>query len=83
MSEWQPIETAPKDGTQILLYCNYYSSSNIEIGSFRNDDNDKEGEEKGWFDNSYDDFSCGYASTPLAPTHWMPLPDPPQLDEAD
>lgn len=76
--EWQRIETAPKDGTQVLLYCRHDGWDEIEIGSFRNDDNDRDGDDPCWLDNSYDDFSCGYASCPLEPTHWMPLPEPPQ-----
>ena len=71
---WQTIDSAPKDGTQVLLWCDNYG---VEIGSYRNDMNDDEGDDPCWLDNSHDDFSCGYASTPLSPTHWMPLPEGP------
>ena len=65
------MNEAPKDGRLILLF------DEIEyLGSWWNDCNFPK-EPKGWFDNTFDDFSCGYASTPLNPTHWMPLPDPP------
>lgn len=73
--EWQPIATAPKDGTNVLLWCHDYRK--IEIGSFRVDGGFSDNEEPLWLDNSYDDFSCGYASVPLEPTHWMPLPAAP------
>lgn len=73
--DWQPIETAPKDGTQLLLWSNGYCRK-VEIGSFRPDDGFA-GDDPLWLDNSYDDFSCGYASRPLRPTHWMPLPKAP------
>ena len=72
MNEWLDIKSAPKDGTQVLLWC----ENGIELGSFRRDENDRKGE-KMWLDNSYDDFSCGYASCPLNPTRWMPLPPTP------
>lgn len=74
MSEWLPIETAPK-GVELLLYCDTFG---VELGSYRSDDNDREGDPKWWYDNSYDDFSTGHASCPLNPTHWMPLPEPPK-----
>jgi hypothetical protein len=70
--QWQPIEIAPKDGTELFLFDVYRY-----VGAWRNDDNDDGRAPRQWFDNSYDDFSCGYASTPLTPTHWMPLPDDP------
>lgn len=71
MMEWQPIETAPKDGTELILF-----DEMVCIGSWRNDWNFQD-EPKQWFDNTFDDYSCGYGSTPLKPTHWMPLPEPP------
>lgn len=58
---WQPIETAPKDGTVVLV-----------IDARHDDDYPYPAHWKkgyGWFDPGWDG---GYS-----PTHWMPLPDPP------
>lgn len=60
---WQPIETAPRDGTRVLGYelndptdtCPY------AVMRFRG--------EYGW-------VNAGW--TGLEPTHWMPLPPPPE-----
>ena len=66
--KWQPIETAPKNGTEVLLY----SRVGHVIGKFCRwapDDRDWMGSD--WV-VTWDD-SC--LSTP--PTHWMPLPAAP------
>jgi hypothetical protein len=62
---WQPIETAPKDGSSILAI-------------WRWGDNPDNGAEThmvvrwcGWWD------AQGF--TQPEPTHWMPLPEPPSL----
>lgn len=71
--QWKPIETAPNDGTEILAW-----ADDVVIVSYRYDENDRKKQRgKLWLDNSYDDFSCGLASVPYDPTHWMPLPEPP------
>lgn len=54
--EWQPIETAPRDGTWILVYVNgTVTNAFFYLGH--------------WDDGDY--FSR------MEPTHWMPLPEPP------
>ncbi len=61
---WMPIETAPKDGTVILL--------GHEAAVF---DGWWYEAESAWVDgerNMYDDY-CHYN-----PTHWQPLPEPPK-----
>lgn len=67
MNDWQPIETAPKDGSRILLYWPKTTRIPIKIiiGNWRGDywSNDLL-----YFDE--EKRNC--------PTHWMPLPEPPQ-----
>jgi len=69
MTEWQPIETAPKDGTRILAYgvCGYEDVAGIATvkwhrGSWVCDPNEA---------TEYDYEECKI-------THWMPLPEPPK-----
>jgi hypothetical protein len=63
MSEWQKIETAPKDGTRILVFshCDYESGYNLNQAVFKN----------GWWVEQY-------CNEYVFPTHWMPLPNPPK-----
>lgn len=66
MSDWQPIETAPKDGTSILTFVRD-GVLPVDVGSFR-EDFDIPGNGAGtWRDDGRE------------PTHWMPLPAAPTL----
>ena len=63
--EWQPISTAPKDGTAILGYWSpaiENGRDGIDVTCFRAGD---------WRDPEDSDSSW------RKPTHWMPLPAPP------
>jgi hypothetical protein len=63
MTDWQPIETAPKDGTHILIYDAYGECSVVYWFTYDN------GNDCGWTYDGGDRFD---------PSHWMPLPDPPK-----
>ena len=74
MSEWQPIETAPRDGTEVLLWggdweseiSRPYPNCGVLVG----------------YSKSGMIFTVAggshYEVWINCPTHWMPLPDPPQ-----
>lgn len=68
MSEWQPIETAPKDGTAFLAFEPSEDDDPPRIGVC-------------YISTSGDlieNVSAGFADDySFAPTHWMPLPEPP------
>lgn len=68
--EWQPIETAPKDGTAILIWDTYVHDLSMPVvGSWvENTDYGGEFEWEHW-------KSGGVLYNP---THWMPLPTPPK-----
>lgn len=70
--KWKPIETAPKDGTSILL-CNNRETT---VGIYMHD-----GREFPWvvFDGHFTKEPLnGWSDNKFGPTHWMPLPDPPK-----
>lgn len=72
--QWQPIETAPKDGTRVLLY------ANLRRASLSGHDLDKDYGYwivLGSWEAEYGLWVDGSQCNPL-PTHWMPLPEPPQ-----
>lgn len=61
---WQPIETAPKDRENVLCY-------EPSVGVFIGSADDDRGAAH-WTVDWDDQF------TKMNPTHWMPLPQPPE-----
>lgn len=83
MTQWQPIESAPKDGTEIIvIHCTHYDAGLGTIvdgpftASFCNDEwqSSWDGEEVA----EYMDWSGTDYKSIMDPTHWMPLPSPPE-----
>jgi len=71
MMNWQPIETAPKDETWVLLFFGDGpwppEANGIDIGFWSEEYGD-------WFDSE----AAGNSLTEHSkPTHWQPLPSPP------
>jgi hypothetical protein len=69
MSEWQPIESAPKDGSKVLL--NW--KSGIVIGWYER--RTVNTHLSPW---RRDLFGKGDTAWGAEPKHWMPLPQPPE-----
>lgn len=77
MTEWQPIATAPKDGTDIFVYVRgdtvYPTAASYKSSAyFKQEYGDSEYMAEGWY------WSFGYPSDfheeTLEPSHWMPIP---------
>lgn len=90
MSEWQPIETAPKDGTRILLARHgWLNHSDAEYGTeqWSKDiwDNAKRKYDLWWactgfWSAKWKNWNDGMEPSGLSdPTHWMPTPPLPPL----
>lgn len=69
MSEWQPIETAPKDGTTVIAF-RPTDPPHVEGMYWATYD----GTDEGAWHWTYD----GDAPSSNQPTHWMPLPKAPE-----
>ena len=68
-TKWRPIETAPRDGTEIILAIEdgfgvLGNRVNAIVGMFSTTDSC-------WVD------AMNYSET-YPPTHWMPVPEPPK-----
>lgn len=66
-SSWQPIETAPKDGTRIICWGPELAVAECEWRLRWHDHG------TGWYRTNQHPI--------VNPTHWMPLPQPPSGDE--
>ena len=89
--EWQPIETALKDGTEIIIFKQGWV--NAPVGKWAEYGGNPvigfDGEDCYMWGWEFDEFTCyGYEDGFLGwdediqennmPTHWMPLPEPPE-----
>lgn len=86
MEGWRPIETAPRDGTTIMLWHGKSGlRDRVVVGAY-----DKDAEYP-WrflnnpfplieFQHGEDDNGMENAFT-SEPTHWLPLPQPPSVSE--
>ena len=79
---WQPIETAPRDGTLVDLWVRLPDGSAIRLADcyWGRDQRGKRG--KCWH-APYMDYQAEYGPVPRnhAITHWRPLPAPPEASE--
>lgn len=83
--QWQPIETAPKDGRKVILfYRNSHNRPRTVMARWLTDeqaaetDADGVGLEGGWYEciDNWGDYT-EVAIHEGEPDHWMPLPAPP------
>ena len=83
--DWQPIETAPRDGTPILIWQPDGKRNMLTVN--------EQGDRVEYDDNRY---AIGYwrvwqkvskwmwgnrNCSHVSPTHWMPLPKPPEISK--
>jgi hypothetical protein len=85
LTEWQPIETAPKTGIKVILfYLNRNNLARTVMARWLTDeqaaetDADDVGLEGGWYEciDNWNDYT-EVAIHEGEPSHWMPLPPPP------
>lgn len=77
--QWNPIETAPKDGTELMVWCPdmgveflaaHFTSKEYLTETYGSPDY----MEEGWYPSPGYPDSWEYV---VHPTHWMPLPPKP------
>jgi len=90
---WQPIETAPKDGSYILAWGPDFGCSIVRWFDERKsgpvygaDSINAPSMQSGWIGDNEEVFSTiefpdGSVIKGAQPTHWMPLPEPPEVGE--
>ena len=91
MTEWKTIDTAPKDGTQVLLWSAMWEMSwGVVLGHFEQgptagvwitSEGDAAENEPGYdpdaeADEDDEDFDLD-SDRNMGPTHWHPVPEPP------
>ena len=77
MSDWKPIETAPKDGTIIIAY----SPHDGRVRTMQFDSHEyRKRPQPHW--RATNNFGIMW-DMERQPTHWMPLPEPPKTEGTD
>jgi len=77
--KWLPIKTAPKDGSFVLLYTETTDTLPVGIGVYAKME-DRLGTTNGWsgWTEGWLALTQDFLSRSCQPSHWMPLPPPPQ-----
>jgi hypothetical protein len=81
--EWQPIETAPKDGTEIIgFWPSYRKGRQVQVTYYVDTETREYGkiERVSQYWMSPSPWTVGERT---APTHWMPIPEAPIMQQAE
>lgn len=71
---WQPIETAPKNGTDILVMYMHIDTQIVHNGFWMGEDDTDEEDDIGWWSYEHSEVSRIKLDDWMEPTHWLPLP---------
>lgn len=83
MDKWQPIETAPKDGTEIIVGMDMATVWVVHVAFWVQVDEDMKlmgdwsDSDTGWWSYIRGSVTQEKLEGIYEPTHWMPLPKPP------
>jgi hypothetical protein len=86
--DWQPIESAPKDGTDVLVLLDCASVPVVHLAWWRSREEwelsgqycggwDSAAEWEGWWSYTQNSTTQEKLDGYRLPTHWMPMPTPP------
>lgn len=80
MNDWRPIDTAPKDGTDILVLLDVASVAVVHIAWWREPEDLMDGteEDRGWWSYTLGSVTQEKLEGYREPKWWMPLPEPPK-----
>lgn len=85
MSDWQPIETAPRDGREILAVDDggliRVARPKLFPRPLRHDDDLSTSKPGDVWEVFSDHDNCPGHTWSMVPTHWMPLPAPPDTGD--
>ncbi len=77
MAEWQPIETAPKDGSTVILLLSDDAACECPFAAYWT--HRSRFGEPGWV-GSLSGYSCDDSEIP---THWIPIPPRPRSSSSE
>lgn len=78
MSEWLPIETAPKDGTDVIVMYMHIDTQIVHNAFYASEEENWEPEDYGWWSYTNSEVSRTKLEGWMTPTHWIPLPKRPK-----
>jgi hypothetical protein len=81
MTDWQPIESAPKDGTEVLVLYMHIKTQCVFNAFYASEEDGWDREDVGWWSYEHSEVSRIKLEGFMKPTHWMPLPAPPKDEE--
>ena len=71
---WEPIETAPKDGTDVLVMYVHIDTQIVHNGFWIGSDETCDEADIGWWSYEHSEVSRIKLDSWMTPTHWLPLP---------
>tara|TARA_R110000868_G_scaffold339994_1_gene600624 strand:+ start:246 stop:848 length:603 start_codon:yes stop_codon:yes gene_type:complete len=71
---WEPMETAPKDGTNILLMYMHIDTQVVHNGFWIGVSDTDDESDIGWWSYDHSEVSRVKLDDWMTPTHWLPLP---------